>query len=272
MRLVVTVVSPATGRRADVAVDADPGTAVNQIAAELDHLVHGEAAAAVTGEVRVRQVLRAQAARYAGPGIPGYGPGSCRAMAAGFPAAAAAPAAAAPAASALFVGGHRVPGDIQLADSPLMDGCVVSLGDPAGCQRPEPAGVAELRLAGGPAAGAVHRLGFGAADVGGPGPGSILVAGGPDIVIADPAIPPFALRVLISHGGCQVAPSGDVPVLLDGQPLDGAAYWRPGQQVAVGDTLLDLVPYEPPDAALHPQEDGAGLEFNRPPRLLRIAA
>ena len=29
-----------------------------------------------------------------------------------------------------------------------------------------------------------------------------------------------------------------------------------------------LVPYEPPDAALHPAEDGAGLEFNRPPRLL----
>ena len=57
-------------------------------------------------------------------------------------------------------------------------------------------------------------------------------------------------------------------MLLDGQPLDEAAYWRPGQQVAVGSTLLDLVPYEPPDAALHPAEDGAGLEFNRPPRLL----
>ena len=38
--------------------------------------------------------------------------------------------------------------------------------------------------------------------------------------------------------------------------------------MAVGNTLLDLVPYEPPDAALHPAEDGAGLEFNRPPRLL----
>jgi S-DNA-T family DNA segregation ATPase FtsK/SpoIIIE len=36
----------------------------------------------------------------------------------------------------------------------------------------------------------------------------------------------------------------------------------------VGDTLLDLVPYQPPDAALRAAEDGAGLEFNRPPRLL----
>ena len=95
-----------------------------------------------------------------------------------------------------------------------------------------------------------------------------MVAVGLDIVMADPAIPPLALRVLISHGGGQVAPYGNVPVLLDGQPLDGAAYWRPGQQVAVGDTLLDLVPYKPPDAALHPSEDCAGLEFNRPPRLL----
>ncbi len=236
MRLVVTVVSPAAGPQADVVIDADPGTAVMEIAAELDHLVHGEAVA-VTG--------------------------SFRATAAGFPAAAVERAA-----PALFVGGHRVPGDMRLADSPLMDGCVVSLGDPAGCLRPEPPGVAELRVAGGPAAGAVHRLVFGEADVGGLGSRPTLVAVGLDIVIADPAIPPLALRVLISHGGGQVAPYGNVPVLLDGQPLDGAAYWRPGQQVAVGDTLLDLVPYKPPDAALHPSEDGAGLEFNRPPRLL----
>ena len=267
MRLVVTVVSPSTGRRGDVVIDTDPGTAVTEIAAELAHLMRSDAAA-VAGEARMRDVGRAQAASYAGPGIPGYGPGGFRTLTGGFPAASAHPAAAVPAALALFVGGHRVPGDMRLADSPLMDGCVVSLGDPAGCPRREPAGVAELRVAGGPAAGAVYRLVFGEADVGGPDPGSTLVAGRPDIVIADPAIPPLALRVLISHGGGQVAPSGDVPVLLDGEPLDGAAYWRPGEQVTVGDTLLDLVPYEPPDAALHPEEDGAGLEFNRPPRLL----
>ena len=65
-----------------------------------------------------------------------------------------------------------------------------------------------------------------------------------------------------------MAPYDGAHVLLDGQPLDQAAYWHPGQQIAVGDTLLDLVPYEPPDAALHPAEDGAGLDFNRPPRLL----
>jgi len=92
VQLTVTVVSPAADRRADVLIDAAPETAVAQLAAELDHLLHGAAGSR-------------------------------------FP--------------VLFIGGHRVPGDMRLADAPVLDGCVVSLGDPAGCPRPEPAGVAE---------------------------------------------------------------------------------------------------------------------------------
>ena len=221
MQLAVTVVSPATRRQADVVINAGPATAVAEIAAAMDSLMHGEAGAA-----------------------------------------------ARPAAPALFVGYHQVPGDMRLAGSPVMDGCVVSLGDPAGCRRPDPAGVAELRVASGPAAGALYRLAFGQADIGGLPPGDTLVAGAADIVIDDPAIPPVALRIRVDPRGARVAPFDGVPVLLDRQPLTSVAYWRPGQQVAVGDTLLDLVPYEPPDAALHPAEDCSGLEFNRPPRLL----
>ena len=215
MGLAVTVVSPATGQRADVVIDAGPATTVAQIAAE-----------------------------------------------------------AADGAAELFVGGRLVPGDTRLADAPIRDGCVVSIGDPVGCQRPEPTGAAELRVAGGPAAGMLRRLAFGEVDVGGPtggGSGGGRGARGAraaGVVIADPAIPPMALRVLVDAWGCQVAPFEGVRVMLDRQPLNSAAYWRLGQQVAVGDTLLDLVPYEPPDAALRPAEDGAGLEFNRPPRLL----
>ena len=97
MRLTVTVVSPATGQQADVMIDADPGTAVAQLAAELDGVMHG-------------------GARAAGPAAP-----------------------------ALFVGWHQVPGDMRLADSPILDGSVVSIADPAGCRRPESAGVAEIR-------------------------------------------------------------------------------------------------------------------------------
>ena len=55
---------------------------------------------------------------------------------------------------------------------------------------------------------------------------------------------------------------------LDREPLEAGPPWRPGQLIAVGGTLLGLAPYEPPDAALHPSEDGAGIDFNRPPRLL----
>jgi S-DNA-T family DNA segregation ATPase FtsK/SpoIIIE len=77
---------------------------------------------------------------------------------------------------------------------------------------------------------------------------------GADIGIADPAVPPLAVRVIIGPGGWQLAPFGGARVMLDGQLLDGGAYWRPGQQVAVGNTLLELAPYEPPDAALHPAE------------------
>jgi hypothetical protein len=92
MRLTVTVVSPGTGQQADVMIDADPGTAVAQLAAELDGVMHG-------------------GVRTAGPAAP-----------------------------ALFVGWHQVPGDMRLADSPILDGSVVSIADPAGCLRPEPAG------------------------------------------------------------------------------------------------------------------------------------
>src|ERR1017187_10457321 len=220
MRLTVTVVSPATGQQADVMIDADPGTAVAQLAAELDGVMHG-------------------GARAAGPAAP-----------------------------ALFVGWHQVPGDMRLADSPILDGSVVSIADPAGCRRPESAGVAEIRVASGPAAGTLYRLPFGTADVGGPVPAGAPAAEAPGIVIADPTIPPVALRVQVDRQGALLVPFDGVPVLLDRRPLEAAASWRPGQQISVGGTLLDLAPYEPPDAALHPAEDGGSLEFNRPPRLL----
>ena len=70
------------------------------------------------------------------------------------------------------------------------------------------------------------------------------------------------------RGRCQVAPFEGVEAALDREPLAAAAQWRPGQLVAVGRSLLGLAYYRPPDAALHPSADGAGLDFNRPPRLL----
>ena len=71
-----------------------------------------------------------------------------------------------------------------------------------------------------------------------------------------------------AQGRCTVAPYGGVRAELDREPLAGPAPWSPGQLVTVGGTLLGLARYEPPDAALHVSEDGAGVDFNRPPRLL----
>jgi S-DNA-T family DNA segregation ATPase FtsK/SpoIIIE len=233
MRLALTVVSPAgpsARRQADVLLEADPATPVAEVAGQLDRLLQ-------TGPV---------------PAVPPPGvlpfPGP-RASAAGSPGV------------GLFVGQQLVPGDQPLGESPIRQGCVVSLGSAAGSLRPEPRGVVEVQVAGGPAAGGVHRLTLGEADIGGGEPAHIQ--------IADPRLPAVALRVSVDHrGDCTVTPQAGVAAELDREPLTGPVPWAPGQLISVGDTLLGLAPYEAPDAALHPSEDGAGVDFNRPPRLL----
>ncbi|HEV3381417.1 MAG TPA: FtsK/SpoIIIE domain-containing protein [Trebonia sp.] len=263
MRLALTVVSPMARQTADVVLDADPATAVGDIAAEFERLAHGgsapgtgagwtgadRGAASGIGETRARgrsgdtggaRVLR----------FPGERTG---------PLAVAEPRAVRVAVP-LYVDYREVPPETTLADSPIRDGAVVSLGGPEGCVYPEPTGLVEIRVAGGPAAGAVHRLSLGDADIG----NGQRVA----IPVHDSALPEFALRISVdSRGGCQVAPYNGVRASLDSEPLEAATQWLPGQQVAVGGTLLGLAPYEPPDAALHPSDDG-GIDFNRPPRLL----
>jgi len=210
MRVTVSAVSPATRRRADAVIDADPDTPVAEIAAGLDSILNG------------KNLSRAR-----------FGP-----RAAGHPAPLAAPVTQQR--PRLFTGGQPLPGDTRFAGSLIRDGSTVSLGDPSGCTPPERAGVAEICVVAGPAAGMLHRLPFGEADIGGPVPGET------EVVIADPSVPSPALRVFIDPEGFQVAPFDGVQGLLDRQPLAAAAYWRPGQQVAVGGTFLEIAPYEPP--------------------------
>ncbi|MGX1091993.1 S-DNA-T family DNA segregation ATPase FtsK/SpoIIIE [Streptomyces albogriseolus] len=45
--------------------------------------------------------------------------------------------------------------------------------------------------------------------------------------------------------------------------------WPLGGQIAVGNSLLELARYSPPNAALKWSDDGVGLDYNRPPRLRR---
>ncbi|MCO5969323.1 FtsK/SpoIIIE domain-containing protein [Actinoallomurus sp. WRP6H-15] len=162
----------------------------------------------------------------------------------------------------LWAGGRMLDPAVPAARV-LRDGALVAL-DPAGAVATvlaEPTGSAEIRVAGGPAAGAVHRVGIGETTVG----------SGPDVDVrlGDPSVPAHALTVTVeSHRvtvSVTVAAAGDA--LLDGAPLDGTAQWTPGGMLTVGSSVLTYVPASAPDAHLAPLEDG-GLAYNRPPRLL----
>lgn len=54
MQLAVTVVSPGSGRRADVVIHADAETTVAQAAVEMVRLMHGETGVVVGGRAAAR--------------------------------------------------------------------------------------------------------------------------------------------------------------------------------------------------------------------------
>ena len=211
MRLALTVVSPATRQLADVLLDADPATAVAAIAAELDLFVAGGFAPArdypapgypADGGARIFQ-------------FPGPRPYGSLAVSASAP-------QAQPRATPLYVNCQLVPADLSLAQSPLRDGSVISLGSPEGCVYPEPSGLVEIRVAGGPGAGAVHRLSLGETTIGS-GPSAA-------IRLDDPQVPGLALHITVDQrGGCEVAAYQEVRAALEGEPLSAPVQWQPGQ-------------------------------------------
>ncbi|WP_329336069.1 FtsK/SpoIIIE domain-containing protein [Streptomyces sp. NBC_00663] len=240
MRLTLTVVDPFGGGTADVVLDADPESTVGDIAEELAKQVgaHGGAQVIPLG-LQQHQL----------------------------------PANNAP---LVYVDGYGVDPSATVVNSPLRDGAVVSLQDPAGCLPGEPTGLVELRVVGGPVAGFVHRLGVGRYDIGS-GPASY-------IRIDDPELDARALTLSVATDGtCQVtvhtkAENDDdpAPVTLDGEAIKeeegkenkgGKTDWPLGGHIAVGNTLLELSRYSPPNAALKWSDDGVGLDYNRPPRL-----
>lgn len=180
MRLSLTVVDPLGGASADVVLDADPESTVGDIAQELGrHVGLGDGA----------QIIPIGAHRHTG--------GSSAPLA--------------------YVDGYALDPGATVVGSPLRDGAVVSLHDPAGCILGEPTGVVEFRVAGGPAAGAVHRLGVGRYDIGS-GPAA-------HIRIDDPELPDRAATLSIAiDGTCQVAlhtSKEDEKARLDGEEFDG---------------------------------------------------
>src|SRR3984957_3294668 len=95
--------------------------------------------------------------------------------------------ASSPPAASLYVDCQRIWQRLTLAEAPIRDGCVISLDSPDGCVVPEPSGLVDVLVTGGPDAGAIHRIGPGRADVGG--------GAGVAVRIGDPAVPSRALLV-----------------------------------------------------------------------------
>ncbi|WP_240506709.1 FtsK/SpoIIIE domain-containing protein [Thermoactinospora rubra] len=160
----------------------------------------------------------------------------------------------------LWVNG-RVVDPAAPAGSVLRDGDIVAFDAAAAAatRRGEPSGVVEIRLSSGPAAGAVHRLGFGTYTLG--------TSQGCSIPLGDPNTVPHAASIHVTAAECMVEPAPGAYVLLEGRQLTGPVRWEPGQVLITGASVMTLRVPENPDAHLTPLPDNAGLAYNRPPRL-----
>jgi S-DNA-T family DNA segregation ATPase FtsK/SpoIIIE len=227
VRLTLTVVDPVASHWVDLRVDADDTATVGDVVPRLVEAVRGRAQAVPAGVIPLH----------------GRGPATREPL------------------PPVFVGGFPLDPAQPLTRSPLRDGVLVSVGDPRGCLLPEPAGLVEIRIAGGPDAGDVVRLPLGEFDIG----------TAPHAVVRMPRGPGHAVTGTVEPDGTvRLEPVPGVEVRLEQEPLTTATRWEPRVQLRVpdpgGDVVLELAVPGPADAALDPTDDG-GLAFNRPPRL-----
>ncbi|HEY7279309.1 MAG TPA: FtsK/SpoIIIE domain-containing protein [Trebonia sp.] len=151
----------------------------------------------------------------------------------------------------------------------LRDGAVVSLDKRAASatNRGEPTGVVEVRFIGGPAAGVVHRLGY----------GTVTMGASPDchIRLAGVGVPAYVARLTVGPGGTRVPVIAEplrngpdaAPLLVDGEAATGQRNISFGMILKIGANVLEVREPQPPDAHLSAADDG-GLAYNRPPRIV----
>ncbi|MFI7222381.1 FtsK/SpoIIIE domain-containing protein [Nonomuraea angiospora] len=186
------------------------------------------------------------------------------------------------------------------ATAVLRDGDKITL-DPALARETlveEPGGVAEVRVVGGPAAGAVHRLGLGVHVIGSDpmcamttadpalAPEAVTVRVTPDAITIERAwrqpdeaprlklkgrwaeeVAELTARVAEREAAELAADYGEVPE-LDGRPLTERTEWPDQAVLTCGSSVFVLTSIEPKDAHLAPRSEG-GVSYNRPPRLRR---
>lgn len=234
MRVLVTVIQGGTPPQ-DVVVNADESATAGDVAQALAEAIHGRPAARGSGEREVVVALRP------GPAYPGLASGPT-----------------------LWADGQRCAPQAPAAGV-LRDGMRISVDDSVGplLRQGEPVGGYELRVAGGPGAGRVIRLGVGVVTVGS--------APTCTLALPDPALPPLALRVTVDlKGTATLAAQDGVALLLDGEEAgSGERGWPLGSVVRAGESLFLLDRVAEPDAHLSDTGEG-GLAYNRPPRLSPI--
>ncbi|MGW5847062.1 FtsK/SpoIIIE domain-containing protein [Streptomyces sp. NPDC055254] len=229
MRVLVTVVHGGTAPQ-DVVINADETATAGDVA---------QAVASAFGGAR--------------PGWPGGAREVVVPLHAGF-------ARQAPSGPALWADGYRCEPGTPVARI-LRDGMRVSVDDAIGplLRRGEPAGRYELRIAAGPAAGRVVRLGVGAATIGS--------APTCTVPVPDGGLAPVAARVTVDvKGNATLQTQQTTGVLLDDEEVQGETAWPLGAVLRAGESLFVLDHVTEPDAHLSATGEG-GLAYNRPPRL-----
>ncbi|MCW2880051.1 MAG: segregation ATPase FtsK/SpoIIIE -like protein [Sphaerisporangium sp.] len=273
MRIMLTVVSQEHGHR-DVVVDGDEETTVAGLAAALK-------GAPEEHRGNVVRLTRARAPYGLG--------GQARPRGREVP--------------SLWVDGRRLDPDAPMVAA-LRDGDLVTLDQRAAGSTvlAEPGGVVEIRVAGGPAAGSVHRLGLGVHIIGSDPacavsvddhhlpseaaevrvtPGEVLVR---SVVAPGKAPAKMSRRARrkarqrargkapeIGNAGAEVVGAltrgaTHTVVQLAGEPVGAPRPWPEGTPLTCGNSVLVLRATEPPDAHLDVLPEG-GLAYNRPPRL-----
>ncbi|WP_406004011.1 FtsK/SpoIIIE domain-containing protein [Streptomyces sp. NBC_00987] len=161
----------------------------------------------------------------------------------------------------LYHGSTPLPADQPMAAAALRSGSLLSLDSPAPEAGPEPDGVVELRGVGGADAGVVFRLP--------PGDYEIGSAASCRIQLRAEGLAKTAARLKVHADSTATVRSADQDgVTRDGTEARDWTTWPLGGVLAVGPALLELAAPSVPDAALQPSDDGVGLDYNRPPRLL----
>ncbi|MCW2724786.1 MAG: cell division FtsK/SpoIIIE [Frankiales bacterium] len=160
------------------------------------------------------------------------------------------------AAASVAVAGVRLAPSAVLGVPPLLAGALLEVGAPS---RPrQPAGPAELRVVGGPAAGTVHAL----------APGQVVLGRTGGIRLDDPDVSRSHCRLDVAPDGITVTDLGSTNgTFVDGAQVGPAGAALPYDALLqVGDSTLQLAAADEQPVPLTPTGDGH-VAYNRPPRL-----